>query len=270
LTTFYMFRMWFMTFCGKPRDQHVHEHAHESPWLMTVPLIVLGFFSVTVAWGWPVWDAEASWLEHQIHHAQPASVDADFGPVHAHEHEHDQGDNEHAAAAPTLGMVQAEAHANHLLAGYIVLGVAVLALMLAASVYYFNMLDPADAKEQFPGIYKFLVNKWYFDSVYSAMLVRPALAVAGWCKFFDSTVIDGAIHGTARVTVKVARDSGRFDNGIIDGLVNVLADACYATGTWLRNVQTGYLRSYVLFLVLAAVGIWVILTSLLGAGPPGQ
>ena len=46
ITTFYMFRMWFMTFTGKPRDQHVYEHAHESPWVMTVPLIVLAVFSV--------------------------------------------------------------------------------------------------------------------------------------------------------------------------------------------------------------------------------
>ena len=53
ITTFYMFRMWFLTFTGKPRDQHVYEHAHESPWMMTMPLIVLAVFSVCVAWGWP-------------------------------------------------------------------------------------------------------------------------------------------------------------------------------------------------------------------------
>ena len=79
ITTFYMFRMWFMTFTGEPRDHHVHEHAHESPWLMTVPLIVLAFFSVVVAWGWPIWDAEASCLEHHLHHSQHHAVMADFG-----------------------------------------------------------------------------------------------------------------------------------------------------------------------------------------------
>ena len=42
ITAFYMFRMWFMTFTGKPRDHHVYEHAHESPWVMTMPLILLG------------------------------------------------------------------------------------------------------------------------------------------------------------------------------------------------------------------------------------
>src|SRR5262249_50866585 len=49
ITTFYMFRMWFMTFTGAPRDQHVYDHAHESPWQMTVPLIILGVLSIVVA-----------------------------------------------------------------------------------------------------------------------------------------------------------------------------------------------------------------------------
>jgi len=71
ITTFYMFRMWFMTFSGPPKDHHVHDHAHESPRVMTIPLIILAVCAVAVAWGWPLWDAEASWLEHQIHHALP-------------------------------------------------------------------------------------------------------------------------------------------------------------------------------------------------------
>ena len=66
MTAFYMFRLWFLTFAGEPRDQHVHEHAHESPWVMTVPLIVLAVFSVGVAWGWPLWDPDASYLGHLL------------------------------------------------------------------------------------------------------------------------------------------------------------------------------------------------------------
>ena len=81
ITTFYMFRMWFLTFAGKPRDQHVYEHAHESPWLMTVPLIVLAVFSVCVAWGRQPWNPEESYLAEQIGESQPASVIADFGRV---------------------------------------------------------------------------------------------------------------------------------------------------------------------------------------------
>src|SRR5205809_2644034 len=74
ITTFYMFRMWFMTFTGPPRDPHVFEHAHESPWVMTAPLILLAVLSVCVAWpapdshGWQPLDAQNSWLGHQLHH----------------------------------------------------------------------------------------------------------------------------------------------------------------------------------------------------------
>jgi NADH-quinone oxidoreductase subunit L len=272
LTTFYMFRMWFMTFAGKPRDHHVHEHAHESPWLMTVPLIVLAFFSVTAAWGWPPWDVEASWLEHQLHHGQPDSVMAEFGTVPELDSDAVTG-KLLWRGGPTKGPAanaRLQAHEYRVVAGNIVLGVGLMAFALAACIYYFQLLDPAEAMEQFPGVYAFLVNKWYFDAAYSALLVRPALAVANWCRAFDTKVLDGAVDGTAKFTVEVARGSGRFDNGIVDGLVNLVADTCYAVAAWLRNVQTGYLRSYVLFLVLAAVGIWLILSSLLGAAPAGK
>src|SRR5205823_2699276 len=84
LTTFYMFRMWFMTFTGMPRDEHVFEHAHESPWLMTVPLILLAIPTVCVSWGAEPWDVHGSFLEAQIHHSQPASLAADFGKVVDH------------------------------------------------------------------------------------------------------------------------------------------------------------------------------------------
>ena len=53
LTAFYMFRLFAMTFLGKPKDHHVHEHAHESPLWMTVPLIVLAVFSVVA--GYDFW-----------------------------------------------------------------------------------------------------------------------------------------------------------------------------------------------------------------------
>ncbi len=51
ITAFYMFRLWYMTFAGKPRDQHRYDHAHESPPIMYVPLVILAVCAVTVAWG---------------------------------------------------------------------------------------------------------------------------------------------------------------------------------------------------------------------------
>ena len=107
-------------------------------------------------------------------------------------------------------------------------------------------------------------HKWYFDELYSALLVRPALAVSGWCRNFDTQFIDGFVHLLGRGGVATARESGKFDRGVVDGLANLIAGVSYRVGAWLRHVQTGFLRSYVLFLVLAAVSIWIVLTFLLG------
>src|SRR5262249_17160558 len=149
ITTFYMFRMWFLTFTGKPRDEHVYEHAHESPRTMTMPLIILAFFSVVVAWGWPIYDHEASILDNQIHHSQPLSVTAEFISEH-----------QYATVA-------------HPLAGNLALGLVLAAIIFASLIYYSRVLDPTEAKAQFPGVHRFLWHKWYFDELYSAMLVRP-------------------------------------------------------------------------------------------------
>ena len=50
ITAFYMFRLWYMTFAGEPRDEHVYHHAHESPWVMVGPLVVLAFFAIVAGW----------------------------------------------------------------------------------------------------------------------------------------------------------------------------------------------------------------------------
>ncbi|MFN4261793.1 MAG: NADH-quinone oxidoreductase subunit L [Gemmataceae bacterium] len=249
ITTFYMFRMWFLTFTGTPRDHQVHEHAHESPYVMTVPLMVLAFFTVTVGWGWPLWDAEASHLEHHIHHSQHVAVATGFGAIEGEEF-----------LGAGLERERHLAQQYHLLAGGLALFVAVLGAVFAALVYYFHKLDPAEAKEQFPGLHRLLWNKWYFDELYSAILVRPVLVVAAWCRNFDLKVIDGLIDGSGRWTIKIADWNGLFDNGVIDGLVNLTSRVIYAAGAWLRNVQTGYIRSYILFLVLAAIGVFALLT----------
>jgi NADH-quinone oxidoreductase subunit L len=257
LTTFYMFRMWFLTFTGEPRDEHVFEHAQESPRVMTVPLIALAFFSVVVAWGWPPWDPEQCWLENQIHHSEPNSVLAEFGGTIRYE----------LFEVPNV-ITRAKAH--HDIAGFLALGAAFLGFVLAYLLYYRRALDPAEAAEQMSGAHRFLSHKWYFDELYSAILVRPALVVAGWCRWFDTVVIDGTIHLVARFAVAVSRLDGLADNRIVDGLVNLVGHVCYGVGNIFRRAQTGYLRSYVLFLVLAAVGIWVVLYLVFTTPAAGQ
>jgi NADH-quinone oxidoreductase subunit L len=264
ITTFYMFRMWFLTFTGRPRDHNVHDHAHEPPALMTVPLIILAIMSVCVAWGWPLHDATASKLGHAIHEAQPTSVLADFGHV---EKEHETFPT--AAAKPEKASERYIAHELHLTAGLLALGVVFIGVVFALLTYYYHRLDPAEGKEQFPALYALLENKYYFDEVYSVLLVRPAMVVARAFSRFDTTRIDGLIHGVARTTLRVARFFGRFDSYIIDGLVNLVGNVAYSIGGRFRRAQTGYLRSYVLFLALAAVGLFILLSYFVARATAG-
>jgi NADH-quinone oxidoreductase subunit L len=238
---------------------------------MTVPLIVLAVCSVCVAWGWPIWNAEASAMEHHISHtigqenSPYQSIIADYGrggvgdelwygrPLESYDY---QG-------------IRAEAHHAHPMAGVLALFSAGLGFLFAYIVYLRRTMDPADAVAQFPGVYAFLGNKWAFDDLYSAILVRPALVVSGWFRWFDTKVIDGVVDGTGRFIVRVAKWDGKFDNGIIDGIANLLADIAYGIGGWFRRWQTGYLRSYILFLVLAAVGLFALLRYLVGMAAAG-
>jgi NADH-quinone oxidoreductase subunit L len=253
-----MFRLWLMTFTGEPRDHHVYEHAHESPWQMTMPLVVLAILSVCVAWEWPVPSLSESWLERQIHHAQPASVVADFGNVY--EIGEEVGHYGVKARLTTDRNERLSAHELHEVAGNLALATVIIGLAFAFLIYFYRVFDPAESKEQFPAVHDFLTHKWYFDEVYSALFVRPALTIAHWFRIFDLAVIDGAIHGLARATVKVSDANGSFDRGFIDGIANLIARVCGGVGRWLRHVQTGYLRSYVLFLVLAVAGLFVLLS----------
>jgi NADH-quinone oxidoreductase subunit L len=260
ITAFYMFRMWFMTFTGEPKDHHVYEHAHEPPKPMTVPLIILAIFSICVAWGWPVWDSHKSHLYGRLHHQMAAgatsSVIADFGGL--------EEEGPHWAGGDFMQWDVSERHWAHefsWLAELLALGAGLLGILFASLLYYFKVLDPAEAKESLPGLHRFLERKWYFDEAYSVLLVRPALVVAYWFRNFDLKVIDGAIHGVAWICTRFAFWEGRVvDAGIVDGLVNLTARVVYSVGSRLRTVQTGYLRSYVLFLVLAVVGIFAVLT----------
>ncbi|MDQ7011088.1 MAG: hypothetical protein Q9M29_04650, partial [Mariprofundaceae bacterium] len=137
--------------------------------------------------------------------------------------------------------------------------VAALGFIFAYIIYRARLLSARDAWQQFPGLHRFLAAKWYFDELYSVMVVRPGLAIAGWCRAFDTYVIDGIVNWLGRRTVTVSWVSGLMDKYVVDGLVNLLATVFYGVGRWFRTWQTGYLRSYVVFLVLAAMSLFAVL-----------
>ena len=190
MTAFYSWRLLFMTFHGASRaDHHVEEHVHESPKIMIVPLYVLALGAV-IAGGVAVslFVGEGNhgfWRESiAVLPSHPALARAEEAPLWV-------------KAAPT------------------VLGLAGIAL-----AYLLYIARPELARlwaERYRPIYLFLYNKWYFDELYDALFVRPALAVGrGLWKGGDGAIIDGlGPDGFAAATLVLARRAGRLQTGYV-------------------------------------------------------
>lgn len=259
MTAFYMFRLWFMTFTGKPRDEHVFEHAHESPAVMTIPLTILAICAVVVAWGPRPWEVQDSAMEHYLHHGMPQSLSVDH-QLSLSSSTTQMANNQFAKDSWLEPVYLKMFFGPHDVAGVLALIAAGLGVLLSFAIYYWKFLDAEENKERFATLYRLFTSKWYFDELYSALLVRPALVVGQWARSVDTHVIDRLIDGTARATVRLAKFDGKFDLGVIDGLVNLTAKVVYAVGDWLRGAQTGLIRNYVLFMAVAAVGIIALLS----------
>jgi NADH-quinone oxidoreductase subunit L len=244
ITAFYMFRLWFYTFAGEPRDEHVYEHAHESPWVMTLPLIVLALFAAFVA---TPMTGETGVLSRLLTASEPAGV-AD-GLL---------ASEGYAISLPSHAAI----HVKHATAGAFALIMAVLGGLTAYVFYGARLVDPADVRRQFASLHAFLVEKWWFDELYEVMFVRPVHIVARWCAAVDRGVFDGFLHAMARGAVRISQWDRIFDEQIIDGFVNRLADVTFATGRIFGYLQTGKLRQYVMFIVVGLVGIWFVVQVL--------
>ena len=229
LTAFYMFRQLFMTFYGECRaDHHTREHLHESPPVMTMPLVVLaagavlaGFIGLPAVLGGSQF---AHWLEPVIH---------------AH----------------------AEEHGSHAMEwGLMALSVAVAAFgaFIAYLMYRKESLSPEIFANLAGGaFYRLFDRKWYLDEIYQVLFVNGSLLLAKVLSAFDAYVIDGIVNGAASVTRFISWMNGLFDNYIIDGIVNAVANITFWAGNKFRRVQTGNINSY-LYGILIAVAVAII------------
>jgi NADH-quinone oxidoreductase subunit L len=225
MTAFYMFRQFFMVFFGKCRaDHHTQEHLHESPKVMTLPLVVLAIGALFAGWiGLPAvfgGSQFAHWLEP-------------VAGAHA---------EEHADHALELGLMAVS------------ISVAALGFFIAYLMYYRTALSPDLFANLAGGLfYRLFERKYYFDEIYQAVFVNGTLMLARMGSLFDQYVIDGVVDGSASVTRFVSWINGLFDYYIIDGLVNAIANITFWVGNRFRRLQTGNINNYLYGILIALV-----------------
>ncbi|MEW9919173.1 NADH-quinone oxidoreductase subunit L [Marimonas sp. MJW-29] len=233
-TSFYSWRLMFLTFYGEPRgNKHTHEHAHESPATMLVPLGVLAVGAVLAGMIWykPFFgDAKyvAAFYDIPLASEAHGSTDHSSGAEEAKAedgHGSDEGHHDAFGGAPGEGALYF-APDNHVLADahdapkwvkvspFIAM---VIGLVMALWFYIWNPSLPGRLAANQQPLYQFLLNKWYFDELYDYVFVRPAKAIG---RFFwkrgDGSVIDGTLNGIAMGIIPFfTRLAGRAQSGYI-------------------------------------------------------
>jgi NADH:ubiquinone oxidoreductase subunit 5 (subunit L)/multisubunit Na+/H+ antiporter MnhA subunit len=152
------------------------------------------------------------------------------------------------------------AHAFHGEATLYAFLTAMGGLGLAVAFYGMRWLSPSEVRSQFSQVYRLLWNRWWFDEMYDVLLVRPVHLIAKFTAMFDRRIIDGIVDGCARVTLWVSKIDDAIDRYGVDWLIDVIGNSTHSLGLTLRAAQTGRLRQYVLFVVIATVALFVVIS----------
>lgn len=254
VTAFYMFRLIFMTFHGKPRSHH-SEHAHESPWNMTFPLIFLAFFGVFGGKFWLLDPLHAlggghdPWFlqlvqDPELERWHPEQIAAHGLGGHGYLIAHEGGD------AHADHYVSHDAHSMAMTTSLIV---ATSGIALAFLFYFFKIFSAAKVATVLGGLYRLVFNKYFFDELYLATVVKGTMVWSNFLSWVDKTFVDGIVNGVGRVMVRLAGVSGATDKHVVDGMVNWVGETTTAAGQAVRRVQTGRIQQYAYFTFAGAV-----------------
>jgi NADH-quinone oxidoreductase subunit L len=187
LTAFYSWRLLFLTFHGKTRaDKHALEHAHESPWVMLGPLVVLAIGAIGAGWALDDWfigaDFQHFW-NGSIYNGQGNDIIQNLESV-----------PDWVEQAP------------------LVFGIA--GILIAFVMYIVNPLLPVRLAQVFGPIYRLFLNKWYVDELYNFIFIQPAIRLARlFWQVGDVTLIDGVPNGLAELTSDGSRQVVKIQTG---------------------------------------------------------
>ena len=192
MTAFYMFRLYFLTFSGKFRgtEEQAH-HLHESPFSMTLPLILLAILSIAGGWiGIPaVLAADMHWLSVFLSPVVPTLV-----PHHV-------------------------SHDMELL----LMGAVVLLVILMIFIAFRKFTKDEIVDEEPVGISKILANKWYVDELYQAIIIRPIEGIASFFnKVLEAKVIDGVVNGVGKAVQFSSRQLRLVQSGQVGSYVLIM------------------------------------------------
>jgi NADH-quinone oxidoreductase subunit L len=204
MTSFYSWRLWFLTFWGPTRaDRDTYEHAHEAPLVMMIPLFVLAAGAILAGFalkGAFVGSGYEAFWKGALFYGKDNHIMHDFHKVPGW-----------VVAAPIVMMASGFA--------------------LAWFMYVRSPETPKRLAAEFPGIYQFLLNKWYFDELYDRIFVRPAKWIGRvFWKQGDGRIIDG--FGPDGVSKAVLETTGKV-----------------------VKLQTGYIYNYAFAMLLGVAGL---------------
>ena len=221
-TSFYMFRLIFLTFFGAPRYDEHKVHVHESPYNMTVPLICLAILS-TVG-GWVAAPHLVGGTDYFAKFLHPVFDAYAVTPTAANEAASE------VAGSPMMDLV-------HALTGMPVI-IALLGLLIAWWFYIKSPETPKKLAQSVRGLYTLVLHKYYIDELYNTVIVQPLLWIS------------------TNVLWRV------IDEGAIDGTVNGIGRGMRESGAHMRQIQSGNARSYATWVVIGAVGVTVLMLGI--------
>jgi len=238
ITAFYMFRLIFKTFHGKPNNKEIFKHIHKSPLPMTLPLILLSILSLGFVFTFDINPLHADgWFKHLVGYGQHIFLDMDLIKDNIH-HAHNQ--------AMSLSLV-----------------VAGIGILLSVIFYYLKAVDVDKVASFFNiiGLYSLSSNKFYIDKIYTMIIYNPFMKFSKLSSIIDWNIYDQKfIDSWGWITLKISNLSGQADYNILDQkIVDGVSKLTNFLSRKLRKTQSGVLQNY----LLAGFGCLVIIILLI-------
>ncbi|MHC4942746.1 MAG: NADH-quinone oxidoreductase subunit L [Planctomycetota bacterium] len=245
MTMFYMMRLIIMTFHGEPKDQHKYDHAHESPPVMTIPLIALAILAIFVAGTILPWHtANDTWYADLVKRPDAACMaETAAMPEQAQHYEHLYEEMHHAE------------HSAHYIALGTSLPLVVLGFFLAMGFYYWKRFSAAKCAEAIRPIYNTVSNKYYLDHFNDIVFVRGLIKLCFLVKNTLEAFIDFLVNFSGLLMRFVSFIHGMFDKYVVDSCVNFWWWTSHLLSGIFRVAQTGSAKDY---LALALLGVVVV------------